>query len=144
MAVFEQEQFVLWNEPDMLYPYLLTYVDAIKPAQDLIASLQDQYFFAGPDGLPGNDDAGTLSAWHVFSALGLYPVNPVSGEYRLGLPQFDDLEIQLDPAFYPGDKLTIEKIQKDLPGATFNRQLLPAYAIDHDRLVKGGNLVIYQ
>ena len=46
-----------------------------------VRAAMDRYFGTGPDGLPGNDDAGTLSAWFVFSAMGFYPVTPGLPEY---------------------------------------------------------------
>ena len=54
----------------------------------------DHKYSTGYDGLDGNDDAGTLSAWYVFSALGLYPVAG-SDKYQLGAPLFERAEVQL-------------------------------------------------
>jgi putative alpha-1,2-mannosidase len=62
--------------------------------------------------LSGNDDAGQMSAWYVFAAMGFYPVNPVSGEYLLSTPLFDRMHLQLSG----GRKFMIEvqrKTEKD-------------------------------
>jgi putative alpha-1,2-mannosidase len=107
-AVFDQNQFVLWNEPDMFYPYLFSYTGDLERVQSLIAELREKYFFNGKGGLPGNDDTGALSSWYVFSAMGFYPLNPVSGEYRLGLPLFEKIVIELDEDFYSGTPLFVE------------------------------------
>ncbi len=56
-----------------------------------------RYFTDGPAGLPGNDDTGTLSAWFVFSAMGLYPDLPGVARYTLGSPLFDRVEITRGP-----------------------------------------------
>ena len=48
-----------------------------------------------PDGLCGNEDCGQMSAWYVFSAMGFYPVNPVSGVYEIGTPLFPKMELEL-------------------------------------------------
>ena len=45
---------------------------------------------------PGNEDCGQMSAWYVFSAMGFYPVNPVSGEYEIGTPLFPEMRMHLD------------------------------------------------
>lgn len=49
-----------------------------------------------PAGLCGNEDCGQMSAWYVFSAMGFYPVNPVSGEYEIGTPLFPEIQMHLD------------------------------------------------
>jgi len=49
----------------------------------------------GAGGLSGNDDAGQMSAWYVFAAMGFYPVDPVSDEYILCTPLFDSITMQL-------------------------------------------------
>ena len=48
-----------------------------------------------PDGICGNEDTGQMSAWYIFSSLGFYPMNPVSGKYQMGAPLFDKATIQL-------------------------------------------------
>ena len=60
-------------------------------------------FTTAPNGIPGNDDAGTLSAWFVFTALGFYPLNPASGEYAFGVPLFNNIQIRI-----PGVDLTFK------------------------------------
>ena len=53
-------------------------------------------YFNAPAGLCGNEDCGQMSAWYVFSAMGFYPVNPVSGEYEIGTPLFPEMRMHLD------------------------------------------------
>ena len=48
-----------------------------------------------PSGISGNEDCGQMSAWYVFSAMGFYPVNPVSGKYEIGTPLFPELRLRL-------------------------------------------------
>jgi putative alpha-1,2-mannosidase len=96
------------------------------------------YFHAGPEGLPGNDDGGTLSAWYVFAALGLYPDCPGSGRFALARPSFERVAIELDPSFYAGEQLEIAA-----SGAeqwTLDGEPLPGAAIDRARLTAGGRL----
>jgi putative alpha-1,2-mannosidase len=95
-SIFKNEHFNLWNEPNMIYPYLLG-VDP-KRMVDMQKEIQHQRstcFTIEPDGIPGNDDAGTLSSWNVFTALGFYPVNPASGKYTIGVPLFNTIQISI-------------------------------------------------
>ncbi len=138
--IFAKNEFTLWNEPDMAYPYLFTYIENGLPiTQKLVQEIQHKFFDEGPKGLPGNDDVGTLSAWFVFSSLGFYPVDPVSGEYRLGNPLFYEMEISV------GDKnLKIIKNSSITEEVTFNGINLQRPSISHTNLKKGGVLFFGQ
>jgi predicted alpha-1,2-mannosidase len=82
------------NEPDLPAAYLFN--DAGRPdlTQKWARWILDHKYSDGYDGLDGNDDAGTLSAWYVFSALGFYPVAG-SDRYQLGAPLFEKAEVKL-------------------------------------------------
>jgi predicted alpha-1,2-mannosidase len=82
------------NEPDLAAAYLFN--DAGRPdlTQKWARWIMDNKYGDGYDGLDGNDDAGTLSAWYVFSALGFYPVAG-SDRYQLGAPLFEKAEVKL-------------------------------------------------
>jgi predicted alpha-1,2-mannosidase len=82
------------NEPDIHAAYLFN--DAGRPdlTQKWVRWILDHKYGNGYDGLDGNDDGGTLSAWYVFSALGLYPVAG-SDKYQLGAPLFERAEVKL-------------------------------------------------
>ena len=83
------------NEPDIHAAYLFN--DAGRPdlTQKWVRWILDHKYSNDYDGLDGNDDAGTLSAWYVFSALGLYPVAG-SDKYQLGAPLFEKAEMKLN------------------------------------------------
>ena len=74
----------------------------------LVNSLLKKYFKNQPDGIPGNDDTGTMSAWAVFSMMGLYPDCPGIPRYTLVAPAFDKIILHLDPRYYTQDTLVIE------------------------------------
>ena len=57
--------------------------------------IQKQLFTTAPDGLPGNDDGGSTSAWYIFSALGLYPELPGAGGFVVGSPKFSSATVHL-------------------------------------------------
>ena len=55
--------------------------------------IQKEFYTTGVDGLIGNEDCGQMSAWHVLSAIGIYPVFPGSGYWDMGIPLFDSIEV---------------------------------------------------
>lgn len=106
--VFDKNQFDMANEPDIAYPYLFNYVKGQEHrTQQKVSELLETYFKNSPDGLPGNDDTGTMSAWAVFSMMGLYPVTPAEPIYALTKPAFDTITVHLDNKYYKNEKLKI-------------------------------------
>jgi hypothetical protein len=91
------------NEPSIEIPWEYDYAGAPYKTQQVVRSIQQQIFTAAPAGIAGNDDLGTMSAWYVFSALGLYPETPGSAYLALGSPVFSKAVVQLPT----GRKLTI-------------------------------------
>lgn len=92
--VFDDGLYDPTNEPDIAYPYLFTRFKGEEWRTDsLVPKLLEQHFRNAPDGLPGNDDTGTLSAWAVFSMMGFYPDDPTDPSYALILPTFDRVAI---------------------------------------------------
>lgn len=76
------------NEPDINTPYLYDYLGAPYKTQETVRAEMDQLWTDTPGGIPGNDDAGTMSSWYVFSALGMYPQNPSRADLTLSAPLF--------------------------------------------------------
>ncbi|MDE5800303.1 MAG: GH92 family glycosyl hydrolase, partial [Paramuribaculum sp.] len=75
--VFDEGLYDPANEPDIAYPYLFSRFKGEEwRTQEQVARLLDENFTTKPDGIPGNDDTGTMSAWAVFSMMGLYPDCP--------------------------------------------------------------------
>jgi predicted alpha-1,2-mannosidase len=138
---FSNQYFSMNNEPDIAYPYLFTYVKGEESlTREIIPKIIDKDFSTGADGLPGNDDCGTISGWLVFSSLGFYPACIASNEYRIGVPLFDKAVIKLNRNYYQGDKIIIQKYRDDFKSPTFNKEKLNYY-INHNELVKGGELI---
>ncbi len=144
--VFDTDRFVMWNEPDMHYPYLFTFVEgAAQRTQREVRRAMSRHFGAGPDGLPGNDDAGALSAWFVFSAMGFYPVAPGSPEYRLGSPLFERIDIHLTEGFHGGDTFVVDAPANRastvlVRSAMLNGKPLQRPVLSHQAIVEGGTL----
>ena len=79
-------QYAHGNEPSHHIAYLYVYAGAPWKTQSRVRMLMDTMYHAAPDGMAGNEDVGQMSAWFLLSALGFYPVDPVSGIYILGSP----------------------------------------------------------
>ena len=94
--VFEGGFYDPTNEPDIVYPYLFSrFKGSEKWTWSTVERILADYYKNAPDGLPGNDDTGTLSAWAVFSMLGFYPDCPGDPSYTLTRPTFQRAEIDL-------------------------------------------------
>ncbi|KXN88545.1 hypothetical protein AN958_07181 [Leucoagaricus sp. SymC.cos] len=81
------------NEPSHHIPYLYSFAGAALRTQERVRDIALANYNNTPVGLSGNEDCGQMSAWYIFSAMGFYPVNPVSGEYVVGTPFFDEMTI---------------------------------------------------
>ena len=88
-------QYAHGNEPSHHVIYLYNKVRQPWKAQKYAAQVMHELYFNAPAGLCGNEDCGQMSAWYVFSAMGFYPVNPVSGEYEIGTPLFPEMRLNL-------------------------------------------------
>ncbi len=109
-AVFEEGQFDMANEPDFAYPFLYNFIaGSEQKATERVRQLLDEHYKNTPDGLPGNDDTGTMSAWAVYSMMGFYPIIPAKPVYTLTKPVFDKIKINLNTDFYPKKNLIIKK-----------------------------------
>ena len=96
-SVFDRGNYDPANEPDIAYPYLFSQVKGEEwRTQKLVKELLAKYFTTKPDGIPGNDDAGTMSAWAIFSMMGFYPDIPGIPTYTVTTPAFDKVTIHLN------------------------------------------------
>lgn len=144
--VFDTDRFVMWNEPDMHYPYLFTYLEGeAERTQRAVRDAMQQHFTTGPNGLPGNDDAGTLSAWFVFSAMGFYPLTPGLAEYRIGSPLFERVTIHLSEQHHEGERFVVEALGNGPDTMLVREALLDGRTLDlpvlaHDAITAGGVL----
>ena len=145
-SVFDNGRYDPANEPDIAYPYLFSYFPGEEwRTQELVPQLVNTYFKNAPNGIPGNDDTGAMSAWAVFSMMGFYPDCPGDPYYILTTPVFDRVEIELDPDFYGTDVLVIEK-DPDTSGKYIDAvysggKKYGGFRIGHKELLDGGHLV---
>ena len=83
------------NQPAQHMVYLYNYTDQPWKTQALVRDIMNRLYTPDPDGYCGDEDNGQTSAWYVFSAMGFYPVCPVSDEYAMGTPLFRKMKIHL-------------------------------------------------
>lgn len=135
-------QFAMSNEPSLHIPYLYNYAGAPWRTQRLVRKLINMWFRDDLMGVPGDEDGGGLSAFVVFSMMGLYPVTPGLPVYNIGTPFFPKATISLAS----GRSFTIEAEgvsadNKYIQSATLNGKTLDRPWIRHSELAGGGKLV---
>lgn len=148
-SVFDKGNYDPANEPDIAYPFLFTYFP--KEAwrtQRLTKQLLETVYHNAPNGIPGNDDTGTMSAWAIYTMLGFYPDCPGQMSFALTTPTFRKVTLHLDPRYYKQTKLVIER--RGAEGDTyFNRievggkKLMHHYRLDNSTLTEAGHLIFY-
>jgi predicted alpha-1,2-mannosidase len=134
-------QYAFGNEPGHHMPYLYAYTGAHHKTQARVRMLLETMYLPEPDGLPGNEDCGQMSAWYVMSAMGLYAVDPVSTNYVFGSPLLDRAEVQVG-----GGRTLVIETKDNGPGrayiqsVTWNGQPWTKSWIPHKALAAGGTL----
>ena len=133
--VFDNGLYDAANEPDIVYPYLFSRFKGYeKRTWEQVEHILAQNYKNAPDGIPGNDDTGTMSAWAVFSMLGFYPDCPADPSYTLTRPSFDKASVSLPG----GAELVISRSARPTK-ALFNGKSR-GYRLSHQDLVKGGTI----
>ena len=131
------------NEPDLLAAFL--YIHAGRPdrTQETVRRIMAKEYRLGRDGLPGNDDAGTMSSWYVWNAIGLYP-NAGQPYYYIGSPLFRRTQINLsNRRNFTIEALNTSSINKYVRRATLNGHDLRRAWLRHNEVANGGRLVLW-
>ena len=136
-------QYAHGNEPSHHIIYMYTVLGQPQKAATQILRVVDSMYKLGPDGLIGNDDCGQMSAWLVWTSLGMYPMNPASGEYVFGYPLVNSASVKLPN----GKVLQVTTNRKKTGKPGIQKVLLNGKdfktSIKHSDLLKGGNLTYY-
>ncbi|UCC72533.1 MAG: GH92 family glycosyl hydrolase [Gemmatimonadota bacterium] len=136
-------QYAHGNEPSHHIAYLYAYAGAPWKTQERVRQITETLYGTTPDGLPGNEDCGQMSAWYILSAIGLYPVNPADATYVIGSPHYERVTLKPEG----GEEFTVEasgvsSANKYIQSATLNGQPLERCYITHDEIAAGGTLVL--
>jgi predicted alpha-1,2-mannosidase len=135
-------QYCHGNQPDHNFPYLYYFTGKQEKSQILLDSCMNHFYGMGKEGLAlsGMDDAGEMSSWYVFNAIGIYPFSPADDTYIVSVPLFDQVTVTLS------GNLSFS-IQKENKGKKITRILyggkpLDGWFIPHSELIKGETLVV--
>ena len=94
-AGYNDAWFASGNEPSFHIPWIYNWVGTPYKAQEIINRVLNEQYSSKIDGLPGNDDLGTMGAWYVFACIGLYPEIPGVGGFTVNTPIFSSVKIHL-------------------------------------------------
>jgi predicted alpha-1,2-mannosidase len=129
------------NEPSHAIAYLYNFAGAPAKTQQRARELMRTQFHIGPDGLPGNDDAGQMSAWYVLSAMGFYPVCPGKLDYSIGSPLFSHIAIRL----MNGKRFTIDASDNSadhiyVQSVRIDGHVQTGWSFSHNDILRGATL----
>jgi predicted alpha-1,2-mannosidase len=155
-SMFTEKRYWHGNEPCHQVPYMFGYAGRHDLIQKWVRHILQTEYNDTPGGLSGNDDAGQMSAWYVFSAMGFYPVCPATKEYVLGTPLFrrvainpirdaSSMSMASEGALRTPTPFTIEAQRTDSAHpcyheVTLNGKLLEGCFISHDDITQGAVL----
>ncbi|WP_371824145.1 GH92 family glycosyl hydrolase [Lutibacter sp. A80] len=134
-------QYAHGNEPSHHIAYMYNYANKPWKTQYWVREILKTQYNTTPDGLSGNEDCGQMSAWYVFSSMGLYPYSPASGEYQIGSPLFKSSTIKIseDISFtIKAENVSDENIY--IQSATLNGKVFNSTSISHKQILQGGTL----
>jgi predicted alpha-1,2-mannosidase len=134
-------QYAHGNEPSHHIAYMYTALGKPHKSAERCWQVMTTLYSDKPDGLAGNEDCGQMSAWYVWSALGMYPMNASSGRYLFGTPMVDKATIKLPN----GKSFSIEVkrasvASKYIQSVQLNGKTIPVKDITHQQLMQGGKL----
>lgn len=141
---FDKGHYWHGNEPGHQIPYMFAMAGRPDKTQKWTQSIAKDEYGTGPGGLSGNEDAGQMSAWLVFSMIGFYPVCPASNEYIITTPAFNEVRIVV-PGRKPfvinsleraGGINYIQAISRN--GARYNK-----WSINHEDIINGSRFTFY-
>ena len=134
--------YVHGNEPGHHIPYLYNWTGHPEKTQERVRMILNTMYAPTVDGLCGNDDAGQMSAWYIFSALGFYPVTPGSPNYALGSPLVKEAVIHLEN----GNTLRIIAKNQSKENIYVSKVIVNGKEIEnqsliHSDIINGGEIV---
>ena len=135
-------QYAHGNEPSHHIAYMFNVAGQPKKTQYWVDRILQTQYNTTPNGLGGNEDCGQMSAWYIWSSMGLYPMNPASTEYQFGRPLFDKVTMHL-----PNGKTftiiakNVSKDNKYIQSVKLNGKEYTKWSLSHQELLSGGELV---
>jgi len=135
-------QYCHGNQPDHEAPFAYHFIGKPEKSQKIIDTILNHFYGLGNNGLAlcGMDDAGELSSWYVFSAMGIYPFSATDDRYIVTVPLFDEIKWQLNNA----KTFTIKKSgnSRKMIGILINNNISQGYFVSHDLFRTGGEMEV--
>lgn len=134
-------QYCVGNQPSQGISYYYYFVGKPEKAQEKIDIILNDYYAMGKEGLAyaGMDDEGSLSAWYVMNAIGLYPFSPADAKYIVTVPIFDKVEFTMGDTTFT---VTRKGNGRKLTGISYDGKPVDGYFISHDELRRGRELIV--
>ena len=135
-------QYCQGNQPDHSYPFLYYFIGKQEKSQVILDSIMNHFYDMGKDKLAyaGMDDAGEMSSWYVFNAMGFYPFSPADDRYIVSVPLFDQVDIKV------GDNKSFTILKKNagkkISNLSYGDQKVDGYFISDKELKQGKQLII--
>lgn len=134
-------QYAQGNQPDHHYPWLYYFIGQQPKTQRLLNKIMSDFYGTGMHGLAlsGMDDAGEMSAWYVFNAMGFYPFSPADPYYLVGVPFFDEIKLNFGQTSF---RIIKEGEGAGIDSLLLNDKPLQKMRLLHQQLREGGTLHI--
>ncbi len=135
-------QYCHGNQPDHSAPYLYYFIDKQEKSQMYLDSIMNRFYGMGEweNALCGMDDAGEMSSWYVFAAMGIYPYSPADDDYIVSVPVFDS--VKLDTGAGANVSLIKRNSGKKIKEILLDGNSIDGYFVSFDQLKKGNELII--
>ena len=135
---FEKGHYWHGNEPDHQAAYIFAMAGHPEKTQEWVNKIINEEYSTGPGGLSGNEDAGQMSAWLVFSMMGFYPLCPASNQYVFTTPAFNEVKIFMpDGKYFLITSINRESGNKYIRVITKNGALFNNWFVTHEEIIKG-------
>ena len=137
-AGYNDAWFASGNEPSFHIPWIYNWIGRPYKTQEIINRVLNEQYSSKIDGLPGNDDLGTMGAWYVFACIGLYPEIPGVGGFTVNTPIFSSVKVHLKK----GDIVIKGGSEKDIyiKSMKLNGKSYESTWIDWDQLNSGATI----
>lgn len=138
-SMFSEQRYWHGNEPCHQVAFMFNYAGKPWKTQRAVRHIMETEYLNTPGGLSGNDDAGQMSAWYMFAAMGFYPVCPGTPYYQIASPSFPSLTLRLEN----GKRFTVKALNASkeniyIQSATLNGKPYPETFITHQDILNGG------
>jgi predicted alpha-1,2-mannosidase len=137
---FDNNHYWHGNETDHQAAYIFTMAGLPSKTQEWVSKIVKEEYGTGPGGLSGNEDAGQMSAWLVFSMMGFFPVCPASNQYVITTPAFDEIKISLPgKRFFTMSTSGRGSVNNYISSVTRDKKSYKDWFIKHEDIAGGAN-----